>query len=66
MLFFRSEDLVDAWCQTRGIERRPLVTIPQLSVEAESPAAVRSGEALVSLKQAQPGPARAVNRLQSI
>jgi hypothetical protein len=30
MLFFRSEDLVDAWCQARGIERRPLVTIPQL------------------------------------
>jgi hypothetical protein len=30
MLFFRSEDLVDAWCQARGVDRRPLVTIPQL------------------------------------
>ena len=30
MLFFRSEELVNAWCQARGIERRPLVTIPQL------------------------------------
>ena len=30
MLFFRSEELVNAWCQARGIERRPLVTMPQL------------------------------------
>ena len=30
MLFFRSEELVNAWCRARGIERRPLVTIPQL------------------------------------
>ena len=30
MLFFRSEEMVNAWCQTRGIEPRPLVTMPQL------------------------------------
>jgi len=30
MLFFRSEELVNAWCQARGIEPRPLVTIAQL------------------------------------
>jgi hypothetical protein len=30
MLFFRSEDLVRAWCQARGIEPRPLVTMAQL------------------------------------
>jgi hypothetical protein len=30
MLFFRSEELVKEWCQARGIEPRPLVTIPQL------------------------------------
>jgi hypothetical protein len=30
MLFFRSEELVNAWCRPRGIQRRPLVTIPQL------------------------------------
>jgi hypothetical protein len=30
MLFFRSEDLVRAWCQARGIEPRPLVTVAQL------------------------------------
>jgi hypothetical protein len=30
MLFFRSEELVNAWCQARGIDRRPLVTMEQL------------------------------------
>ena len=30
MLFFRSEELVSAWCQARGIVRRPLVTMEQL------------------------------------
>ena len=30
MLFFRSEELVNAWCQARGIVRRPLVTMEQL------------------------------------
>jgi hypothetical protein len=30
MLFFRSEDLVRAWCQARGSEPRPLVTMAQL------------------------------------
>jgi hypothetical protein len=30
MLFFRSEDMVYAWCRARGIEPRPVVTMPQL------------------------------------
>ena len=30
MLFFRSEELVNAWCQARGTVRRPLVTMEQL------------------------------------
>lgn len=30
MLFFRSEELVNAWCQERGIRPRPLVTLEQL------------------------------------
>ena len=30
MLFFRSEELVAAWCQGKGIERRPLVRMDQL------------------------------------
>lgn len=30
MLFFRSEELVNAWCRARGIVRRPLVTMEQL------------------------------------
>ena len=30
MLFFRSEDMVKAWCRARGIELRPLVTMSQL------------------------------------
>jgi hypothetical protein len=29
MLFFRSEELVKAWCQARGIAPRPLVTMAQ-------------------------------------
>jgi hypothetical protein len=30
MLFFRSEELVDAWCQTRSTPRRPVVRMDQL------------------------------------
>ena len=30
MLFFRSEELVRAWCKTVGSPLRPLVTIDQL------------------------------------
>jgi hypothetical protein len=30
MLFFRSEELVRAWCRARGIETRPIVTMAQL------------------------------------
>jgi hypothetical protein len=30
MLFFRSEELRDGWCDARNLPRRPLVTIPQL------------------------------------
>jgi hypothetical protein len=30
MLFFRSEDLVNAWCQARGITPRPIVSMEQL------------------------------------
>jgi hypothetical protein len=30
MLFFRSEELVQSWCQKRGVEPRPLVTMEQL------------------------------------
>jgi Alkylmercury lyase len=30
MLFFRSEELVEAWCQARGIAPRPVVTMAQL------------------------------------
>jgi hypothetical protein len=30
MLFFRSEELVRTWCRARGIEPRPIVTMPQL------------------------------------
>jgi hypothetical protein len=30
MLFFRSEELVRDWCRARGIEPRPIVTMPQL------------------------------------
>lgn len=30
MLFFRSEELVQDWCRARGIQPRPIVTMPQL------------------------------------
>jgi hypothetical protein len=30
MLFFRSEDMIDAWCRDRGTPRRPSVTMDQL------------------------------------
>jgi hypothetical protein len=30
MLFFRSEEMVDAWCRERAIPRRPTVRMDQL------------------------------------
>jgi len=30
MLFFRSEELIAAWCRTRGITPRPVVRMDQL------------------------------------
>jgi hypothetical protein len=30
MLFFRSEELVNAWCRAKGLPRRPLVSLDQL------------------------------------
>jgi hypothetical protein len=30
MLFFRSEERVREWCTARGVEPRPMVTMPQL------------------------------------
>ena len=30
MLLFRSEERVGEWCGKRGVEPRPLVTVPQL------------------------------------
>lgn len=30
MLFFRSEERVQRWCEERGVPLRPLVSIPQL------------------------------------
>ena len=30
MLFFRSEERVVEWCRERGVQPRPLVTVPQL------------------------------------
>jgi hypothetical protein len=30
MLLFRSEEHVDRWCRTRGLLKRPLVTLDQL------------------------------------
>lgn len=30
MLFFRSEDMADAWCAAEGVTRRPIITLPQL------------------------------------
>lgn len=52
MLFFRSEDLVRAWCQARGIEPRPLVTMAQLWELAVAWYATR-----LSPEARRPGPA---------
>jgi len=30
MLFFRSEELITAWCHARGVPRRPAVRLDQL------------------------------------
>ncbi len=30
MLFFRSEERVNEWCQAKGLPRRPLVSLTQL------------------------------------
>lgn len=30
MLFFRSEGLIDEWCRSRGVPRRPVVRMDQL------------------------------------
>jgi hypothetical protein len=30
MLFFRSEEQVEAWCAANGVPKRPLVTLEQL------------------------------------
>jgi hypothetical protein len=30
MLLFRSEETMNAWCQARGLPRRPLVNLDQL------------------------------------
>jgi hypothetical protein len=30
MLFFRSEGMIDAWCEARGTPRRPTVRMDQL------------------------------------
>ena len=30
MLFFRSEELVEQWCKSHGIPKRPLLTLEQL------------------------------------
>ncbi|HKU63278.1 MAG TPA: hypothetical protein VJQ44_18905 [Gemmatimonadales bacterium] len=30
MLLFRSEERVSEWCRRRGVDPRPLVTMPQL------------------------------------
>lgn len=30
MLFFRSEERVDEWCEAQGVPRRPLVSLAQL------------------------------------
>ena len=30
MLFFRSEENVNLWCQRRGIPRRPIINLEQL------------------------------------
>jgi len=51
MLFFRSEELVKAWCRARGIEPRPLVTMPQLWELATAWYATR-----LTLEARRPGP----------
>jgi hypothetical protein len=50
MLFFRSEERVNAWCRARGLPRRPLVSLSQLWSLAQawyhdrlSPSAQRPG-----------------------
>ncbi len=30
MLFFRSEEHVDRWCQSQGLPKRPLISLEQL------------------------------------
>ena len=30
MLFFRSEERVDEWCEVQGLEKRPVLTLDQL------------------------------------
>jgi hypothetical protein len=30
MLFFRSEDAVNAWCRSQQFPRRPIATLPQV------------------------------------
>ena len=30
MLLFRSEEHVERWCETRGLQKQPLVTLEQL------------------------------------
>lgn len=30
MLFFRSEELIAAWCRARGVPQRPVVSMDQL------------------------------------
>ena len=52
MLFFRSEELVKAWCQARGIAPRPLVTMVQLWQLAIAWYATR-----LSAEAQRPGPA---------
>jgi hypothetical protein len=52
MLFFRSEDLVKAWCRSHGIVTRPLVTMEQLWELA-----VAWYESRISPEARRPGPA---------
>jgi len=52
MLFFRSEELVRDWCRARGIEPRPIVTMPQLWQLAVAWYATR-----LSPEARRPGPA---------
>jgi hypothetical protein len=52
MLFFRSEDMVKAWCQARGIAPRPMVSMTQLWELAVTWYATR-----LSPEARRPGPA---------